>query len=112
MGWPRWAVAGIGVVIFVLAAPGVFAIMNAFTGAHAVLWRAICVAPLPILVAVLAAVPTPFDRRWLAPVPAMVVIAVIVLAGVPFADPIRHNEVADGPTWGFPMDDIEHRRAH
>lgn len=101
---PARAVAiGASAALLVLAAPGVFAAMNDLTGAGAVVWRAMWLVPIPVLVGLLASVPLPREVRWLAPLPAAALIALILAAGVP---PIAHQRLtslADHPTWRFPI---------
>src|SRR5581483_6106066 len=98
-GGARLAATGVAVVIVILTAPGVLGVINAFTGAHAVLWRAIWAAPLPALVGVAAAVKLPAGVRWAAPVPAVAVAVAVVVAGVPMWN--QADSFASSPTWRY-----------
>jgi hypothetical protein len=92
--------SGVPVVMLIVTAPGVFALMNDLTGAHAVLWRAIWIAPVPALVGVAASVPLPSANRLAAPVPAVVLALAIIASGLPLW---RGADVsfASRPTWRY-----------
>ncbi|HEV7193330.1 MAG TPA: DUF6077 domain-containing protein [Jatrophihabitantaceae bacterium] len=100
-GAPRLAVAGASAMLLVVAGPGILSLMNDLTGAHAVLWRAVWVAPLPALVGMAAALPLPADIRWAAPLPALVGIAAVVAAGQLLWAPARSVSITSSPTWRY-----------
>jgi hypothetical protein len=83
-GAARVVSAGIAAALVVVLAPGVLDVMNVLTGAHAVLYRTMWLAPVPAAVGLLAAVPLRTRAKWAAPLPAVVLVAVLVIAGAPF----------------------------
>ena len=85
--------AGIAALVVVLG-PGVLSLMNVLTGAHAVLYRTVWVAPVSAAVGLLAAVPLPARARWVGVVPAAAIAAVVVVAGAPF-----WNAALVPPSW-------------
>ena len=111
IGRSRLAAIGAAAVMLVITAPRVFDLMNDVTGAHAVLWRAVWVAPVAVLVGMVAAVPLPFKLRWFASVPAIVLIGAILAVGMSFSAPGRHTKISGQPTWRFPMEPVRQARA-
>ncbi|WP_460364314.1 DUF6077 domain-containing protein, partial [Actinocorallia lasiicapitis] len=90
--------AGAATVVTVVLVPGVIELLDGLTHAGQVLWRTPWVAPVPVLVGLLAAVPLPV--KWLAPLPAAALIATIIPTGLPiWSYQNDHTRVADGPSW-------------
>jgi hypothetical protein len=106
----RVVTAGIGAVLVVVLAPGALALMNAATGAHAVLWRTMWVAPIPVMVGLLAGVPLPSRIRWAGAVPAAGLIVALVLVGLPFWAPRNLVTFTSTPAWRFFPEELQ--RAH
>jgi hypothetical protein len=105
-GAPAWILAGIAAVATVLVLPGVMVRISDVTGVGSTTWRLLWMIPAPVLVGLLAAVPLPpFARspsviRWLEPVPAAVVCAVVLVVGLPVWS-YRHATVASRPEWKY-----------
>jgi hypothetical protein len=103
----RLVTAGIAGVLVVVLGPGVLSVMNVLTGAHAVLYRTMWVAPVPAAVGLLAAVPVPARAKWASAVPAAAIAAAVVVAGAPFWNVVSFQP---RPSWRYYP--IELRRAN
>jgi hypothetical protein len=98
----RMVTAGIAAALVVVLGPGVLGVMNVLTGAHAVLYRTVWVAPVSAAVGLLAAVPLPTRARWAGVVPAAAIAAVVVVAGAPFWNVVS---IQSKPSWRYyPVD--------
>jgi hypothetical protein len=97
----RLVTAGIGAGLVVVLAPGVLALMNDATGAHAVLWRTVWIAPIPVMVGLLASVPLPSRIAWAGAVPAAGLIVALVLVGLPFWAAGNRVSFTSMPTWRY-----------
>jgi hypothetical protein len=106
----RLITAGIAAVLVIILAPGVLTVINDVTGAHAILWRTMWVAPIPVLIGLVAAVPLPSGLSWAAPVPAASLIAALLLVGLPLWTPRDNMQFTSTPAWRYPPDEL--RRAH
>jgi Family of unknown function (DUF6077) len=109
-GAPKLATAAIPVMLLIVLAPGVLAVMNAATGAGAVLWRTMWVAPTAVLVGLLAAVPVPHRVRWAAPLPAAGLVGALILVGMPLWAPRNGLHITSRPSWHFATDELDRAR--
>jgi Family of unknown function (DUF6077) len=107
-GVPALITCGVAGVVTVLMLPGVLTLIGNATGTNAVTWRTMWVVPGPVAVGLLAAVPLPLAARlgsagrWIAAVPAAVVCAVILAAGIPvWSYQNVHATIADHPSWKY-----------
>jgi len=107
-GVPALITSGVAGVVTVLMVPGVLTVIGDATGANAVLWRIMWVVPGPIVVGLLAAVPLPTaawlrsSARWAVAVPAAVVCAVVLAAGIPvWSHQNVDASVAQHPSWKY-----------
>jgi hypothetical protein len=109
-GVPALIVTGIMAVSTVLFVPGVLESIQNVVPATAVLWRVPWVVPVPVLVGLLAAVPTPGFPRWLAPGPALALGIVLVLAGSPVWSAEIGTTLAARPSWKADPDFLDMSR--
>ncbi len=110
-GAPRLVTAGVAAVLVVILAPGVLRVMQQVTGAQDVLWRTMWVAPIPVMVGLVAAVPVPRGLRWAAPVPGLAAIVALVAVGLPLWASDRAVQVESHPTWRYPAPYLRQARA-
>jgi hypothetical protein len=104
----RLVTAGVAAVLVIILAPGILAVMNDATDAHAVLWRTMWVAPIPVLVGLVAGVPVPANVRWTGPMAAVGLGVALILIGLPFWAP--RNNIVFTSGWRYPADELH--RAH
>ncbi|OFE14608.1 hypothetical protein BA895_09630 [Humibacillus sp. DSM 29435] len=98
--------------LLVVLAPGVAGLFSSATGAGAVAWRLMWVAPVTVMVGLLATVPLAraepvagawsMARRMPAFAVAAALVAALVVTGTPFWSPVRDVEVKSVPTWKYP----------
>ncbi len=104
------ALAGASALASVLVyAPGILEVVNTVTGSGPILWRMLYVAPIPVLVGLLFALPAPrlgADRAQLArvlpAVPALVAVGCLVVGGAPIWAETRHGygvKLTSAPVW-------------
>lgn len=104
------ALAGASALASVLVyAPGILDVVNVVTGSGPILWRMLYVAPIPVLVGLLFALPTPAlgaGREQLAKVlpavPALVAVGCLVVGGAPIWSETRHGhgvKLTSTPQW-------------
>jgi hypothetical protein len=98
-GVPALIVAGIAGVTTVLLVPGVLELIRGMIPADAVLWRIAWIAPVPVLVGLLAAVRLPGDGRWLIAVPGLVAVAALLIGGQPLWSVENGSTLAARPAW-------------
>jgi hypothetical protein len=98
-GVPALITAGIAAMATFLFIPGVLELMAHVTGAAPVVWRTMWVVPAVALVGLLAAIPLPIGLRRLAPLPAVLVCAAVVISGTPLWTAAGYSVVADRPSW-------------
>lgn len=110
-GAARLIAWGTAAVLVILLAPGMFTVLNDVTGAHAVIWRVMWVAPVPVLVGLLAALPVPNWARWSAAVPAAVVMLAVIVVGLPLWSGQRSVSVQSSPTWRYSHTALTQARA-
>jgi hypothetical protein len=106
----RLVTAGIGAVLVVVLAPAALALMNDATGAHAVLWRTMWVAPIPVMVGLLAGIPLPARLAVGGPLPAAALIVTLVLVGLPFWASGNRVTFTSAPTWRYFGDELHRAR--
>jgi hypothetical protein len=94
----RVVTAGVAAALVTVLAPGALDVMNVLTGAHAVLYRTVWVAPVAAAVGLLAAVPLPSRAKWFAAVPAGLIAAAVVVAGAPFWNMVSFQS---RPSWRY-----------
>ena len=83
-GMPQLTIIGISIVTLIVLAPGVLPLARSLIGSGPVLWRTMWVVPLPALVGIAAAVRLPARLAWAAPVPAALLVALLIATGLPF----------------------------
>ncbi len=104
------ALAGASALASVLVyAPGILDVVNTVTGSGPILWRMLYVAPIPVLVGLIFALPAPrlgADRaklaRVLPAVPALVAVGCLVVGGAPIWAETRHGygvKLTSTPVW-------------
>lgn len=98
-GVPTLITLGIAVLTTLLVVPGVLELVRDTTGAGAVLWRTVWVAPAPVLIGLLAAVPVPGGAAWAAPLPAAALSLTAVLGGTPVWSAANGSDVVSRPAW-------------
>lgn len=94
-GVPALIVAGIAGVTTVLLVPGVLEFIRGLIPADAVLWRVPWIAPIPVLVGLIAAVRLP---RWRG-VPGVALSAAIVVTGLPLWSAQNGTTLSSRPAW-------------
>ncbi len=103
----RLMVALVSLAALVMLLPPLLRLANDLTGAGPILWRVLYCTPIALLVGLLAAPPLPDRlsrpaRPLLTAVPAVVVLACIVLAGAPLWNTTDHNgpaTLSSSPSW-------------
>jgi hypothetical protein len=98
-GAPMLITLGIAGLATLLVVPGVLELLRDATGAGPVLWRTMWIVPAPVLIGLLAALPSPDRIRWLAPLPALAVCTTAVVAGTPVWAAANGSEVTGRPRW-------------
>jgi hypothetical protein len=98
-GVPTLITLGIAGLTTLLVVPGVLELVRDTMGAGPVLWRTMWIAPVPVLIGLLAAVPLPRGWTWAAPGPAVALSLTAVLGGTPLWSAANGSEVADRPAW-------------
>lgn len=98
--------------LLVVLAPGVASLFSSVTGAGAVAWRLMWLAPVTVMVGLLATVRLPTGvrtraadertRHLLGLVVTAALIAALVVTGTPFWSPIRSVKIMSKPTWKYP----------
>lgn len=96
-----------GLLTFVMLVPGVFSLLDTVTGAGPIAVRLLLLAPVPVLVGLLAAAPLPDavrsrgprTSRWTAVLPAGVVLAVLAVSGTPVWSAGARASLEPQPTW-------------
>lgn len=116
-GATRVVVTAASLSLLVVLAPGVAAVFSSATGAGAVAWRLMWVAPVSVMVGLLATVPLPWAepttgaRSVVRQLPALAVaaglIVALVVTGTPFWSPVRGVKVLPSPTWKYPKQPIQ-----
>ena len=115
------ALAGASALASVLVyAPGILDVVNVVTGSGPILWRMLYVAPIPVLVGLIFALPAPHlgaGREQLAKalpaVPALVAVGCLVVGGAPIWAETRHGygvKLTSTPEWKVDeksLDDVE-----
>ncbi len=121
-GAARVVVTAAAAAMVVVLAPGFAAVFSNATGAGAVAWRLLWVAPVPAMVGLLVALPTRWlsgrsghfsTRRtaiWSVALTAALCVAVAA-AGVPLWSSTRHVVLEDHPTWKYPVRSLDQARA-
>lgn len=118
----RALTAAAAAAFLVVLLPPFAAAFGAATGAGAVAWRLVWVAPVTVMVGLLAAVPLPSsvgsgNRRaavgtGLSALPAAAVIIVLVLAGTPvWTSPTRGPLLAGAPSWKYSPEMLDRANA-
>ncbi|MEO5874506.1 MAG: DUF6077 domain-containing protein [Streptosporangiaceae bacterium] len=106
-GIPALITSGGAAIFTILMIPGTLELIARLTHAGQVLWRVPWVVPVPVLVGLIAAIPLPGLLRWLAPLPAAVLIATMIPTGLPiWSFENDHTRVEDRPAWKVSDSDV------
>lgn len=110
-GSTRVVVTAATLSLLVVLAPGVAALFSSATGAGAVAWRLMWLAPVTVMVGLLATVPLPSRKSTkhntvvghaTAGAVAAALVVTLTLAGTPFWSPVRSVHISSQPTWKYP----------
>ncbi|MBO2453313.1 hypothetical protein J4573_39890 [Actinomadura barringtoniae] len=113
-GVPALFVTGIAVLLSVLFVGDVLKSIGETMHTGQVMWRAIWIAPVPVLVGLLAAVPLPL--KWMRPVwvrasfgivPAAALCTTMIIGGIPLWSSRSGSSVESAPSWKADPDELK-----